>query len=353
MRTLTTITLFFCMISLAISQNNRVSLLFAGDAMQHLPQVKGAMKVDGSFNYDSCFYLVRDKIIKADLAGVNFETTLAGKPFSGYPIFSSPDEFAIGLKDAGFDLFFMANNHAVDKGRSGIEKTIKLLDSINIKHTGIFKSKETRDLLYPLMVIKNGIRIAFINYTYNTNGLKTPSPNIVNITDTNQIKLDLLHAQLYKPDIIIAQMHWGEEYFTTPTSNQKKLSNFLIRNGVRIIIGHHPHVVQPIEITKEGNKISSVTYYSLGNFISNQQMINTDGGMFAEIVISKKSASSSVNIESINYSLFWVEKKAVKNKINYRLIPEELIDHSELSREDKIKMNVFLNNAKKIANSKL
>ncbi len=353
MRALTTIIFLFCLITQAISQEKRISLLFAGDAMQHLPQIKGAMNADGTYNYDSCFYLIKDKIIKADLAGLNFETTLAGKPFTGYPTFSSPDEFAYSLKDAGFNLFFMANNHAVDKGLVGLERTINLLDSINIKHTGTFKSKESRELFYPLMIIKSGIRIAFINYTYATNGLKVPTPSIVNKIDTNQIKLDLLHTKLYKPDIIIAQMHWGEEYHTVPSSNQKTLSNFLLKNGVKIIIGHHPHVVQSIQINKEGNLISSVTYYSLGNFISNQQKINTDGGIFAEIVISKENAHSPVKIESAKHSLFWVEKKTVKNKVNYRLIPEDLINHSGLSEEDKAKMNIFLKSAKKILNHKL
>jgi poly-gamma-glutamate synthesis protein (capsule biosynthesis protein) len=180
--------------------------------MQHLPQVQGARNEDGSFSYDSCFHWVKERISAADLAGINFETTLGEVPYAGYPLFSSPDAFAFSLKDTGFDIFFQANNHALDRGRKGLERTIDLLDSVGIKHTGTFGSEGARSLHYPLMVIKNGIRIAFLNYTYDTNGLIVQEPNQINVTDTNLIKQDIGRTQLYKPDIIIAQMHWGEEY---------------------------------------------------------------------------------------------------------------------------------------------
>ena len=331
------------------AQESKVSLLFAGDAMQHMPQVNAARTVNG-YNYDSCFYLIKDKISAADVAGINFETTLAGKPFTGYPMFSSPDEFAFSLKNTGFDIFFQASNHAVDRGRKGLERTIDMLDSIGVKHTGVFKSEETRNLYYPLMIIKNGIRIAFLNYVYDTNGLPVREPNIVNLIDTTQIIRDLRLTKLYKPDIIIAHMHWGEEYQTFPSKAQKNLTNLLFNNGVRIIIGHHPHVVQPLIVNKENNAIKNVVYYSLGNFISNQQKVNTDGGMLAEIVISK-AEDEEVVIESCDYSLVWVRKYMVKNKYNYVLIPSwEPENHKipDMNTWEKQKMNTFVKNAERI-----
>jgi len=337
-----------CLFLQAASQESRVSLLFAGDAMQHLPQVHSARVDNGSYQYDSCFYLVKEKIAAADLAGVNFETTLGGDPYAGYPMFSSPDAFAYSLKNTGFDLFFMANNHALDRGRKGLERTIDLMDSIGIKHTGTFKTAEARALHYPLMIIKNGIRIAFLNYTYDTNGLIVQEPNRVNMTDTNLIKQDLCRAQLYKPDIIIAQMHWGEEYHTSPSFHQKKQADLLLRYGVRIIIGHHPHVVQPLVIEKENDKTRSVIYYSLGNFISNQQRTHTDGGMLAEIVISKKDAFSPVVIESCDYSLVWVRKELHNGKVSFLLIPSGIDKIPALRVEEKQKMNNFVRHAERI-----
>lgn len=348
MKAFTTIFFTFCLLLQTTSQESRVSLLFAGDAMQHLPQVQGARNDDGSYSYDSCFYWVKDRISAATLAGLNFETTLGEVPYTGYPLFSSPDAFAFGLKDAGFDIFFMANNHAFDRGSKGLERTIDLLDSIGIKHTGTFKTKAARALHYPLIIIKKGIRIAFLNYTYDTNGLVVKEPNRVNMADTNLIKQDLRHTQLYKPDIIIAQMHWGEEYLTTPSIRQKSLADFLLRNGVRIIIGHHPHVVQPVVVEKGEDGIHNVVYYSLGNFVSNQQRRHTDGGMLAEIVISRKEADSPVVIESCDYSLVWVQKLRRHGKVDFRLIPSQEEDRPSMNEEDKQKMNNFVLDVERI-----
>lgn len=331
------------------AQESRVRLIFAGDAMQHLPQVNAARTTNG-YNYDSCFYLIKEKISSADIAGVNFETTLAGKPYKGYPMFSSPDEFAFSLKNTGFDLFFQASNHAVDRGRKGLERTIDILDSIHVKHTGVFKSQETRNLYYPLMVIKNGVRMAFLNYVYDTNGLPITPPNIVNLIDTAQILQDLYFTKFYKPDIIIAHMHWGEEYQTHPSKAQKELTNLLLNNGVRIIIGHHPHVVQPLVVNRENSSIKNVVYYSLGNFISNQQKVNTNGGMLVEIVISKEK-DNEVVIESCDYSLVWVRKYVANRKNKYVLIPSWEPEHEnipEMTVSEKQKMNIFVKNAHRI-----
>ena len=337
------------------AQKKQVRLLFAGDAMQHMPQVNAAKTADGGYNYDTCFHLIKENISAADLAFVNFETTLAGKPYSGYPAFNAPDEFAIGLKNAGFDVFFQANNHAVDKGKKGLERTIDFLDSIGIKHTGTFKSNDTRELYYPLMIIKNGIRMAFLNYSYDTNGIPVTKPNIVNSMDTVQIKKDIALAKRYHPDILIANMHWGEEYMTSPSREQQKLADMLLRNGVRIIIGNHPHVVQPLVVNEEGEKIFSVVYYSLGNFISNQQKKHTDGGMIAEITISKED-EQEVSIDSWDYSLVWVHKYYANKKNNYMLIPSWIDPQQEIQGMNDIqkqKMNTFVRNAKEIIHKKI
>ncbi len=353
MRFIVSALLLLLTVSLSQAQEKRIRLLFAGDAMQHLPQIHAAQTQNG-YNYDSCFYLLKEKISSADLACVNFETTLAGKPYSGYPQFSAPDEFAFALKEAGFDLFFLANNHIADKGRRGIERTLRVLDSIGIKHTGVFSSKSSRGLKYPLMIIKNGIRIAFLNYTYDTNGLAVTGPNTVNVIDTLQIKRDLGLTQLYNPDVVIANMHWGDEYRTYPNKEQRELAGYLFRNGVRIIIGNHPHVVQPLVKNNVNGEIDAVVHYSLGNFISNQQKINTDGGAMAEIVVSKADDNSPVKIESCHYSLVWVRKYTESGKLKYRIIPVQSNKKKvipELTSPEWQKMNIFATNAEQLIGS--
>ena len=354
--------LFTFSLATIVAQDKKVTLIFAGDAMQHMPQVYAA-KTDSGYNYDSVFELVKDKITQADIAGVNFETTLGGKPYTGYPLFSSPNEYAYALKNAGFNIFFTANNHALDTDKEGLEQTIEVLKDTGARQTGTFMSKEERDLNYPLMIIKNGVRIAFLNYTYGTNGLLVKEPNIVNIIDTLVIIRDITAAELLKPDIMIAVMHWGEEYYTTPTINQESLAQFLFNKNVRIIIGHHPHVVQPIKIIRDSDKITHIVFYSLGNFISNQRNQNTDGGMLAEIVLSKPQDDAPIAIESVGYSLVWVHKYFQNSKPVYRLLPinnEDTIN-KDGTAENKYKLQPyeqaalkrFVRSATKNANSSL
>ena len=310
-------------ISLAatVAQERRVTLLFAGDAMMHTPQIYAA-KTDSGYNFHSVFDHVKDQIKAVDIAGVNLETTFGGEPFTGYPTFSSPKEYATALRQAGFNIFFTANNHALDTGQEGLEQTIQTIREVGAKQTGTFFNQEQRYLLYPLMIIKNGIRIALLNYTYGTNGLRVSSPNIVNLIDTILIKQDILATQKLQPDIVIAVMHWGEEYHTEPSVHQKKIAQFLFRHNVRIIIGHHPHMVQPIETHRAPNdSITHTVYYSLGNFYSNQRKPNRDGGMLAHIVLSKAHSNATVTIDKADYSLVWVNKYFERGNPVYRILP--------------------------------
>lgn len=308
--------------AISTAQERRVTLLFAGDAMHHTPQLTAA-KSDSGYHYDSVFELVKHQIAAADIAAVNFETTLGGEPYTGYPQFSAPNEYAIALSDAGFNLFFTANNHALDTGKKGLEQTIQVIKKTGAKQTGTFVSPKERALHYPLMFIKNGIRIAFFNYTYGTNGLKSTAPTIVNLIDTLLIKKDIEAAQLLHPDIMIAVMHWGEEYHTQPSTHQKKIAQFLFNHHIRIIIGHHPHVVQPIQSHRDNQTITHVVFYSLGNFFSNQRKLHTDGGMLAKIVLRKSADQAPVAIESVSHSLVWTHKFFKNRKPHYRLLPAQ------------------------------
>lgn len=305
-----------------VAKEERVSLIFAGDAMVHTPQIEAAKTANG-YNFHPTFEKIKSRIFNADIAGVNLETTLGTPPYSGYPLFISPKEYAKALHHGGFNLFFTANNHALDSGKKGLEQTIDVIRKEGVKQTGTFKTPDDRALNYPLMLIKNGIRIAFLNYTYGTNGLPVRPPNIVNLIDTTLIKKDIATANQLNPDIIIAVMHWGHEYHTQPSSHQKEIAQFLFNNKVRIIIGHHPHVIQPIQTYTEGDSITHAVFYSLGNFVSNQRWENSDGGMLAHIVLSKKDPEAPVTIELIDYSLVWTHKYFKDNKPVFNVLPAQ------------------------------
>ena len=327
-------------IATTVAQERRVTLLFAGDAMMHTPQIHAA-KTDSGYSFHSVFDHLKDQIAAADIAGVNLETTFGGLPYTGYPAFSSPTDYATALHAAGFNIFFTANNHALDTGKKGLEQTIQTIRQLGAKQTGTFATQQQRDLHYPLMIVKNGIRIALLNYTYGTNGLKVKQPNIINLIDTTLIQKDIAAAQLLQPDIMIAVMHWGEEYQTKPSAQQKSLAQFLFRHQVRIIIGHHPHVVQPLQTyhannnsTDSTDSITHTVFYSLGNFLSNQRKPNTDGGLLAHIVLSKAHGTAPVTIERADHSLVWVHKYFEGNKPVYRLLPvEKALSNSNVSND--------------------
>ena len=161
----------------------KITLLFVGDLMQHKAQLDAARTDKGTYDYSPCFSLVKEQISGADIAIGNLEVPIGGKPYSGYPAFCAPDEYLYAIKEAGFNVLLTANNHCLDRGKKGLERTILMLDSLRIPYTGTYRNEEERRQRYPLLIHKNGFRIALLNYTYDTNGVKPSSPNIVNYID--------------------------------------------------------------------------------------------------------------------------------------------------------------------------
>lgn len=319
--------LIFCCIVATLSfgqDTTRLSLLFAGDIMGHDSQIASAFNAaTKKYDYSSCFQFVRPYVDSVDIAIANLEVTLAGRPYKGYPQFSSPDALAVTLKDIGFDVLVTANNHSVDRGKKGIERTIKILDSLEIAHTGTFKDSVSKEEQTPLIVEKNGFRLAVLNYTYGTNGIQVTKPNVVNHLDTALMRRDLEKAKNSNPDVIIVFTHWGAEYQSLPSKNQKDLTDFCFKNGAMLVIGAHPHVVQPMEWRKDKNQFVA---YSLGNYISGQRKRYTDGGAMAYLEIEKISYtadSAQVSIDSAGYYLAWVYRTADSHK-DYYLLPEDV-----------------------------
>lgn len=328
--------------SLQTPPQKHLTLLFAGDIMQHKPQVTSAMQADGTYDYTECFRFIGSEIADADVVVANFETTLAGKPYTGYPTFSSPDELLRDCKKAGIDVFLTANNHMCDKGRKGIERTLMMMDSLGVAHLGSYKDSTERAEHYPLLLEKNGFRLALLNYTYGTNGIPVPAPNVVNIIDTIQIARDINKAQSMKPDAIIAFMHWGVEYTLTPMKNQIDLADWLLKKGVTHVIGGHPHVVEPIEVREDKNGAKHVVAYSLGNLISNQSAPHTYGGMLVKMQLEKDSVT---RMKDCNYSLYFVSRPVNSGNKQYRIYPVATPD--SLLRPTEIRLrDTFVNSVR-------
>jgi poly-gamma-glutamate synthesis protein (capsule biosynthesis protein) len=303
------------------TSGNKISLLFIGDIMGHDEQIWSAENRETHlYNYDDVFQYIDPVIADADIAIANFEVTLGGPPYTGYPQFSSPADLAAACKNAGIDYFVTANNHAADRGKKGIISTINKLDSIGIPHTGTFLNSSCRDSLTPLMIHKNGASIALLNYTFSTNGIIVPEPVIVNMLDKELITRDVNEAKDKNADIIILFLHWGTEYDTIPSKTQTDLAEYFQSIGVDMVIGSHPHVLQKMFRTKNnvtGN--NDVVIYSLGNFVSNQRKPKTDGGSMVRIELTR--IGEKYSISNAGYYLTWVYTPIEKYRKKFFILP--------------------------------
>lgn len=341
--------LFLSATSVFAVSPDSISIFFAGDLMQHDAQIKAAKRMDGSYDYSNSFAHVRSYIRSADIAVGNLEVTLGGAPYRGYPAFSAPDEYLYAIRDAGFDVLMTANNHCMDRGVTGLRRTIKMIDSLRIKRAGTYIDKEDRIHNYPLLIEKKGFRIAFLNATYGTNGIPVKEPGTVNFIDRDQLKADILKARLMKPDIIIAFMHWGQEYKTMPSPEEVDLAKWLIALGVNHVIGSHPHVIQPVvlmgdSVTPQKNLVA----FSLGNYISNMSARHTDGGLSLKLLFKK--VNGITRLVSYEKSLVWTSRPVLNEKSDFILYPSS-IDRKCLSNREKQKMENFLIDAGKILDS--
>ena len=323
--------LYFSFSSFAQQEESSVKLLFLGDIMGHGPQIRAAYNShDKTYNYAPNYQYLKPLFTNADVTIGNLEVTLGVPPFKGYPQFSSPAALARDTKFAGIDVLVTANNHSCDKRKKGVEKTIFILDSLEISHTGTFINQKAKDSLSPLLIEKNGIKIALLSYTYGTNGIAVTPPNIVNLLNKKTISKDVAQAKTHNPDQIIAFVHWGAEYQNLSNAYQKKWFSFLKEQGVNIVIGSHPHVVQPMKWNKEEN---SLVVYSLGNFVSNQRKFPRDGGALFELTLTK--TDNKTNITNAQYMLTWVYKQKLAKTYevghsgtNYYVLPINSFEHA-------------------------
>lgn len=255
-----------------------------------------AARTTPRYDYTEVFSHFAPIFGEADVVVANLETTLrSSPPYTGFPTFAAPGELAFAMKEAGIDIVTTANNHICDKGAAGIRSTLSLLDSAALMHTGAFVDSADMRARNPLRFTAGGIRFALLGYTYGTNGIPTPKGMHVNLIDTTLVARDLASARDYDTDCVIVSYHWGEEYRTEPLKAQRELARWTRARGADIIIGGHPHVVQTMEAHYDADStaVTGATYYSLGNFVSNQRRRRTDGGIAAQIVVTRRVRPAS------------------------------------------------------------
>lgn len=299
-----------------------VTLLFAGDIMQHGPQIEAAWNaVESTYDYHPCFSYIKPLVSRADIAIANLELTFAGKPFTGYPQFSAPDELAVAARDAGFDVLATANNHSCDRGKHGLIRTLNVLDSLQILRTGSYRDSADYQSHHPLILNKNGISIALLNYTYGTNGMPVFEPTIVSMIDSSRIVADLKAARKPGIDFVIVFFHWGNEYQSQASAEQESLAELCRLHGADAVIGSHPHVIQRMEYSSPDalNPHGHLQVYSLGNYVSNQRDRYRDGGAMINFNLTKTWNRKTVS--QPQYQLTWVHTPYVDGKKQYYILP--------------------------------
>lgn len=333
--------LLFSLLSFLVGANEPAGsagadLIFVGDAMQHQGQLDQALKEGGgkSYDYSDCFTLIAPTIAEADYAVCNLEVPLGGGPnFSGYPCFSAPDSYAMALRDAGFDMMLTANNHCLDRGDKGARRTLAALDSLKLDHIGTYHDADQRSQLVPFVKDIKGIKFGFLNYTYGTNGITPKAGMEVALIDKQRIAEEIKKTREAGAEVLVVAMHWGVEYVLRENAEQRDLAQFLTDQGVDLIIGGHPHVIQPMEIRtneKEGKDVLVV--YSLGNFISNMNTGDTRGGALVRARI-ERDENGTPRLKYANYDTFFSAKPEGKDT-NYKVIPSwmsEKIPSSQLN----------------------
>lgn len=305
-----------------VVQPNIVSTLaVCGDAMSHMPQTRDAYDSQaGAYDYKPMIRFAKPWIEQADYAVVNLETTFAGGPdYSGFPAFNTPDALGDALKDAGFDLVSTANNHCLDRGYDGMVRTLDVLDNLGLAHVGTYRSAEERAAQNGVHVADvGGIKVAFLSYTYGTNGipLSKSHPDTVNllhtdymseaqVLDTARIADDLAAAEALSPDLIAVIVHWGVEYQTTQNEHQEEIADFLFDHGADVILGSHPHVLQPMETRtltdRDGTTHTGFVCWSLGNFISSQNDEYTDTTVVLNLELTKNPNTGATDVTKVGY----------------------------------------------------
>ena len=305
-------------------ESNELSLLMVGDCLIHRFVYTDALESDGLYHFDKIFTEVKDLIKDYDLAYYNQESNIGGKALvlSAYPRFNSPEEIGDTMVNLGFNLVSLANNHTMDKGEQGVINSINYWKTKpGVYYTGEALSDEDRQNNIKVLE-KNGIKYAFFSYTTVTNGLLPPQGKeyLTNIYDKTKVKKDIDKVK-DKVDLIIVAMHWGEEYTTNPSSNQKQVAKELSEMGVNLVIGNHAHSLQPAEMIND-----TLVFYALGNFISAQDTPDKQTG--ALVTLNIKKENDKITFNNIKANLMYTYFQGSKN---FKVYPYTKLNNSLLN----------------------
>lgn len=308
------------------------TLAVCGDAMSHMPITNDAWNGE-RYDYARIMAAARPYVEAADYAVVNLETTLSGgPPYSGYPAFSSPDDLAYDLKALGFDLCLTANNHSLDRGFSGLSRTLDVLDEAGLRHVGSSRTQEEFDHNAAVADV-GGISVAFLGYTYGTNGIPIPKkhPYAINVFNTDyltslskpdwdRLAEDLEAAKALDTDLVAVMIHWGLEYKLTPNRYQEEMTDFLFENGADIILGGHSHVPQPMEVRTLPDGRQGFVCYSLGNFISSQTKPNTDVTAVLTLTLTRNNETGGTQVTDYDYVPLYMLHRAEGASPRFELV---------------------------------
>lgn len=330
----------------------QVRIQFVGDLMCHNSQLLTAYdSKNRTYNFDRSFQWVKQKIENSNKSFGNLETTIPNNSseYSGYPRFGTPPEFVKALSNSGFDILSTANNHSADKGSEAIDLTIDTVFKNEMIPVGTYKNQMDYETRRYFIFSENGIKFGLLNYTYSTNGIKVKDGRIVRLLNRELIEQDINYLKSQDIDFIILWFHYGTEYSLEPDRSQKEWVNLGFMLGADIIIGGHPHVVQTFEkrisANSDGNVKEQFVAYSLGNFISAQNMPFTDGGTFLNIDVSL-DAKGNKKINHFSFEPVWVLPRG------YQVIPIAEYQRGELgiilSKMEENRMKNYLDIFKKI-----
>lgn len=282
-----------------------MQIVMVGDMLMHEKIIVSGKQEDGTYNFDHLFAHVAEFISSADLAIVNQETIMGGPSYgyTGYPSFNTPYALADAEVKAGFDVLLLATNHTLDKGKKAVLNCMDYLDSTHptLGYVGINRSQEAQNNdIY--VYEENGIKVAILNYTYGTNGISLPSdmPYLVNLLDEKKVRADIRKAEEIA-DFTIVCPHWGTEYKLQQVSSQEKWAKIFVEEGADLVLGAHPHVIEPIEWVEHENGNKMLVYYSLGNFVNGTAskghgVTNRMVGGIADVTIGRNAETGKVEI---------------------------------------------------------
>lgn len=327
-----------------VEQEEAVSLSISavGDVMVHKPQIPAQYdSATGTYNFDNNFEYVKKYIEKADLALCNLETTFAGGTYTGYPVFNAPESLAAALKKAGFDVALTANNHIMDRGLSGMKRTLEITRAAGLETAGTHLDGE-KD--YTILDVKN-VKIGIVAYLYETPEIDSVSTingneiseevwsllNTFNYNtldeDLEKVKKSIQDARADGAEIVVCYFHWGEEYQRSPNEYQQYMAREAASYGADVIFASHPHVIQGMEmLTDDVTDRKVPVFYSMGNFISNQRTETLDNRyteqeMIAEVQLEYMKSTKQVLSVSMNAVPVWVDKYKRNGKDVYTIIP--------------------------------